>query len=85
MFGNSLPVVLSSLLVVPFVLGGPLQAQIPLQSSKKANFDFKHHLAGISPYHAAGGQVNQPPEGCEVVTAIYLVRHTAITANDDEW
>lgn len=63
---------LSILLVAPSVSSSPFE-QIPFDTVR-APFDFKHHLAGISPYHAAGGQVNAPPEGCEVVTATYLIR-----------
>ncbi|KAF1988374.1 histidine acid phosphatase-like protein [Aulographum hederae CBS 113979] len=50
-------------------------------------FDPLFHLPGISPYFDAPGfgLSHNSPLGCKVTAATYLIRHTAIYANDDEY
>jgi acid phosphatase len=43
------------------------------------------HSSGISPYHDAPGADIKPPSGCNVTAAAFLIRHSSIYANDDEW
>lgn len=43
------------------------------------------HSSGISPYHDAPGADIEPPQGCSVTAAAFLIRHSSIYANDDEW
>ncbi|GAA5851741.1 hypothetical protein JCM8547_001192 [Rhodosporidiobolus lusitaniae] len=42
-------------------------------------------MSGISPYHDAPGANIEPPPGCKVTAASFLVRHSSIYANDDEF
>jgi hypothetical protein len=42
-------------------------------------------MSGIAPYHDAPGADITPPDGCEVTSVAFLVRHSCIYANDDEW
>lgn len=73
---------LSATLAYPNQL--PIQ---PLDHSQGYQFDPLIHLPGISPYFDAVGFGLQhaAPEGCEVNAASYLIRHSAIYANDDEY
>ncbi|KDE07625.1 hypothetical protein MVLG_02088 [Microbotryum lychnidis-dioicae p1A1 Lamole] len=48
-------------------------------------FNPLEHMSGISPYHDAPGANLEPPEGCKVSAAAFLIRHSAVYANDDEW
>lgn len=43
------------------------------------------HCSGIAPYHDAPGANIEPPAGCTVTSAAFLIRHSSIYANDDEW
>ncbi|GAA5988003.1 hypothetical protein JCM10908_002024 [Rhodotorula pacifica] len=43
------------------------------------------HMSGIAPYHDAPNANITPPETCAVVAAAFLIRHSSIYANDDEW
>lgn len=43
------------------------------------------HSSGISPYHDAPGADIEPPRQCYVKAAAFLIRHSSIYANDDEW
>ncbi|GJN91040.1 hypothetical protein Rhopal_004055-T1 [Rhodotorula paludigena] len=43
------------------------------------------YMSGIAPYHDAPGANIQPPDGCKVAAAAFLVRHSSIYANDDEF
>lgn len=43
------------------------------------------HCSGIAPYHDAPGANIAPPKGCTVTSAAFLIRHSSIYANDDEW
>lgn len=47
-------------------------------------FDPLNHLSGISPYFEPSDPPRSPnpPDGCTVTRAAYLVRHAAINAND---
>jgi acid phosphatase len=47
-----------------------------------AAFSPLEHLAGIAPYFEDPRLDPQPPQGCNVTRATYLVRHAAIYAND---
>ncbi|GAA5946742.1 hypothetical protein JCM10213_004678 [Rhodosporidiobolus nylandii] len=42
-------------------------------------------MSGVSPYHDAPGANITPPPGCRVTAAAFLIRHSSIYANDDEW
>ncbi|GAA5937852.1 hypothetical protein JCM1841_004381 [Sporobolomyces salmonicolor] len=42
-------------------------------------------MAGISPYHDAPGADITPPPTCKITAAAFLMRHSSIYANDDEW
>lgn len=39
----------------------------------------------IAPYHDAPRANIAPPDSCAVVAAAFLIRHSSIYANDDEW
>lgn len=39
----------------------------------------------IAPYHDAPNANIAPPDSCAVTAATFLIRHTSIYANDDEW
>jgi hypothetical protein len=49
-----------------------------------SSFQPLHHLAGIAPYFEPSDPAldPEPPQGCNVTRAAYLVRHAAIYAND---
>ncbi|UNI20617.1 Acid phosphatase [Purpureocillium takamizusanense] len=58
----------------------------PLYSSY--SFNALEHLAGNSPYFEpvdTPGRQPDPPRGCSVTRAAYLVRHAAINANDFDY
>ena len=80
-----------SLLIASVVASAlPGQQQVPLQPfdhSQGYRFDPLLHLPGISPYFDAVGfgLEHQAPEGCTVDAASYLIRHSAIYCNDDEY
>lgn len=63
-------------------LAGSTVAATTLYSSFE--FDPLHHLSGIAPYFEPADPPRDPnpPEGCTVTRAAYLVRHAAINAND---
>lgn len=42
-------------------------------------------MSGIAPYHDAPHANISPPDTCAVVAAAFLIRHSSIYANDDEW
>jgi hypothetical protein len=42
-------------------------------------------MSGIAPYHDAPGASIIPPAGCKVSAAAFLIRHSCIHANDDEY
>lgn len=43
------------------------------------------HLTSRITDHDAPGADIRPPPGCQVRASAYLIRHSSITANDDEW
>lgn len=43
------------------------------------------YMSGIAPYHDAPGADIAPPSDCKVASAAFLIRHSCIYANDDEW
>lgn len=49
------------------------------------DWDPLEHSSGISPYHDAPGADIKPPHQCKVTAAAFLIRHSSIYANDDEW
>ncbi|KIW19505.1 hypothetical protein PV08_00077 [Exophiala spinifera] len=51
------------------------------------NFNPLEHLAGIAPYFEPNDPPRNPnpPDGCTVTKAAYLVRHAAINANDFDY
>lgn len=57
----------------------------PLQDDDHPDWDPLEHSSGISPYHDAPGSDIKAPEGCKVTAAAFLMRHSSIYANDDEW
>lgn len=62
--------------------------QIPLSGprTEQSGFVPVHHLSAISPYFRPHPEVsNLPPTGCVISRAVVLVRHSSITANDDEY
>ncbi|KAL8286444.1 hypothetical protein RQP46_004461 [Phenoliferia psychrophenolica] len=42
-------------------------------------------MSGIAPYHDAPGADIMPPDGCKVTAAAFLIRHSCIYGNDDEY
>lgn len=60
---------------------------LPQEHSQDYKFDALLHLPGISPYFDAVGfgLKHKAPEGCRVTAASYLIRHSAIYCNDDEY
>ncbi|KAG5928282.1 hypothetical protein E4U42_000940 [Claviceps africana] len=62
-----------------------MRLQTPLYSSY--SFNPLEHLAGIAPYFEAADPPRDPnpPQGCSVTRAAYLVRHAAINANDFDY
>jgi acid phosphatase len=50
-----------------------------------AAFNPLEHLAGIAPYFEDPRLDPQPPQGCNVTRATYLVRHAGIYANDFDY
>ncbi|KHN98480.1 Histidine acid phosphatase, eukaryotic [Metarhizium album ARSEF 1941] len=64
---------------------GAMQLQTPLYSSY--SFNPLQHLAGIAPYYEPADPPRDPnpPQGCAVTRAAYLVRHAAINANDFDY
>lgn len=76
----------SAALAVSAVLGaGAMQFQTTLYSSY--SFNPLEHLAGIAPYFEPTDPPRDPnpPQGCSVTRAAYLVRHAAINANDFDY
>lgn len=59
--------------------------QVVFNSGEHPDWDPLEHSSGISPYHDAPGADIAPPQGCEVTAAAFLIRHSCIHANDDEW
>ena len=53
--------------------------------SGHAAWDPLDYSSGISPYHDAPGANIRAPKGCNVTAAAFLMRHSSIFANDDEW
>jgi acid phosphatase len=49
------------------------------------DWDPLEHSSGIAPYHDAPGADIKAPAGCKVTAAAFLIRHSSIYANDDEW
>ncbi|GAA5845545.1 hypothetical protein JCM11251_002089 [Rhodosporidiobolus azoricus] len=54
--------------------------------------DIPHHefnpldeMASVAPYHDAPGANINPPDGCKVSAAAFLIRHSSIGGNDEEW
>ncbi|KAK2601766.1 hypothetical protein QQS21_004650 [Conoideocrella luteorostrata] len=73
-------------LLVSTALGAKaMQLQTPLYSSY--SFNPLEHLTGIAPYHEPADPAldPNPPQGCSVTRAAYLVRHAAINANDFDY
>ncbi|GAA5964145.1 hypothetical protein JCM8115_005361 [Rhodotorula mucilaginosa] len=58
-------------------------AGLPKIPHKK--FNPLDHMSGIAPYHDAPRANITPPDSCAVVAAAFLIRHSSIYANDDEW
>jgi hypothetical protein len=56
-----------------------------LQFGDRPDWDPLRHSSGISPYHDAPGADIEPPKGCHIRAAAFLIRHSSIYANDDEW
>lgn len=50
-----------------------------------SSFDPLNHLAGVAPYFEDPRLDPQPPQGCNVTRATYLIRHAAIYANDFDY
>ncbi|KAK4048221.1 hypothetical protein OIV83_004926 [Microbotryomycetes sp. JL201] len=52
-----------------------------------ARFNPLEHMSGIAPYHDAvhGVDSSTPPKGCSVRAAAWLIRHSCIAANSDEY
>lgn len=50
-------------------------------------FNPLEYMSGIAPYHDAvhGVDGTRPPPSCKVSAAAWLVRHSCIAANSDEW
>ncbi|GAA5897746.1 hypothetical protein JCM6882_000084 [Rhodosporidiobolus microsporus] len=42
-------------------------------------------MASVAPYHDAPGADITPPDGCKVSAAAFLIRHSSIGGNDEEW
>ncbi|KAF2797802.1 histidine acid phosphatase-like protein [Melanomma pulvis-pyrius CBS 109.77] len=59
----------------------------PYDHSQGYQFDPLLHLPGISPYFdaVAFGLGHNAPSGCNVTAASYIIRHSAIYANDEEY
>jgi acid phosphatase len=64
------------------ILAGTAKAATPLYSTYE--FNPLQHLSGVAPYFEPADPPRDPnpPEGCTVTRAAYLVRHAAINAND---
>ncbi|CDO70128.1 hypothetical protein BN946_scf184783.g12 [Trametes cinnabarina] len=74
----------------PSLLGGvdvPHHKRQVIEGPGRYRFDVLQHLAGISPYFDSQGvQLDpSPPDGCSVIKATYLVRHSNIYANDFDY
>lgn len=85
-FGWKKIIMKSAALAVCAVLGaGAMQFQTTLYSSY--SFNPLEHLAGIAPYFEPADPPRDPnpPQGCSVTRAAYLVRHAAINANDFDY
>jgi hypothetical protein len=56
-------------------------------ASAAYSFEPLHHLAGIAPYWEPEDPPieHNPPRGCNVTRAAYLIRHAAIYANDFDY
>ncbi|KAF2713618.1 histidine acid phosphatase-like protein [Pleomassaria siparia CBS 279.74] len=68
----------------------PYNAQQPLtpqDHSQGYKFDPLFHLPGISPYFdaVAFGLSHDAPLGCNITAASYIIRHSAIYANEHEY
>ena len=77
-----------SILRLPLV---KMRSFIPLSLANIAvaayTFEPLHHLAGIAPYWEPEDPPieHEPPRGCNVTRAAYLIRHAAIYANDFDY
>ena len=64
-------------------------ASVALANTAFAEYSFNplEHLAGIAPYFEPSDPPldPNPPQGCNVTRAAYLVRHAAIYANDFDY
>ncbi|KAL7280669.1 hypothetical protein ACG7TL_005608 [Trametes sanguinea] len=76
--------------VEPSFVGGvsvPHHKRQIIEGPSGYRFDVLQHLAGISPYFDSPGvQLDpNPPDGCSIAKATYLVRHSNIYANDFDY
>lgn len=82
---------LPAILALSYSIAPSCAAQIPLlrpqSHSEGYKFDPLLHLPGISPYFDAigAGLSHAAPRNCEVTAASYLIRHSAIYANDNDY
>lgn len=70
-------------------------AQIYVNSAPGSHHDHEHgrrkfhpleHMSGIAPYHDQRRNADlTPPKGCRVSAAAWLIRHSCIAANSDDW
>jgi hypothetical protein len=89
MFSSFIPL---AFVAFPFVsaefqYNGQQKPLTPKDHSQGYQFDPLLHLPGISPYFdaVAFGLSHAPPQGCNVTAASYIIRHSAIYANDEEY
>lgn len=71
------------------IQAAPSPAQLVLERlpllDDHPDWDPLEHSSGISPYHDAPGADIKAPNQCRVTAAAFLIRHSSIYANDDEW
>ncbi|KAM0789347.1 hypothetical protein ACM66B_000179 [Microbotryomycetes sp. NB124-2] len=62
-------------------------SSMPDTGTDRLQFNPLEHMSGIAPYHDAvhGDDSSRPPRGCHVRSAAWLIRHSCIAANSDEY